>query len=63
MRLYLGLGLMGNAALALTFSDRLEGLLGVKPSQRDEQRLLETLPRVVAIERNREDGQEHVGRG
>ena len=52
VRLGLGLGLIANAALALAFSDQIEAFLGMKPSQEDQQRLAQSLPRLSAMERS-----------
>jgi len=43
---------MANAALALQFSDQVENALGLTPSQEDERRLREALPKVSMVERN-----------
>jgi hypothetical protein len=50
-RIFLGLGLMANAALALQFSEQIEAALGVVPSKEEESRLKESMPRVRAVER------------
>ena len=44
---------MANAALALQFSDDIERFFGLKPTQEEEQRLREALPKVSAVERER----------
>ena len=54
---------MANAALALTFSDKIEAFLGVKPSQEDDRQLQETLPRLVRMERAVEDNPRREERG
>jgi hypothetical protein len=50
-RLFFGLGLMANAALALQFSDQIESALGLVPSKEDEKELKEKLPRVTRVDR------------
>jgi hypothetical protein len=47
----LGLGLMANAALALQFSDQIEDALGLKPTEEDEKKLRETMPKVRSVEK------------
>jgi len=47
-RLFLGLGLMVNAALALQFSDQIESALGLTPTPEDQNRL----PRISVVERS-----------
>ena len=58
-RIYLGLGLMANAALYLTFSEQIESVLGVRATEDEDRRLRETLPRVRTFER---PSDEAVGR-
>ena len=43
---------MINAGLALQFSDQIEGALGVTPTQQDERKLQDSLPRIATVERN-----------
>lgn len=42
---------MANAALALQFSDQIEGVLGVKSTAEEQARLRESMPKIVAVER------------
>lgn len=50
-RLFFGLGIMANAALALQFSDQIENALGLVPSKDDEKQLKENMPRVTRVDR------------
>lgn len=50
-RVIFGVGLMINAGLALQFSDKIEGALGLKPTQQDEEKLNRALPRISTVER------------
>ena len=50
-RALFGLGIMANAALALQFSDQIEAFLGMTPTQTEEQRLKDSLPRVTTVDR------------
>jgi hypothetical protein len=49
--MFLGLGLMVNAGLALQFSDEIEEFLKVKPTAEEEQRLRASLPTISTVER------------
>ena len=42
---------MLNAALALQFSDQIEDFLGLRPSEQEQERLREQIPRISAVER------------
>ena len=46
-----GVGLMINAALALQFSDQIEGVLGMTPTEQDKRYIQETMPRVTTVDR------------
>ena len=50
-RVLFGLGIMANAALALQFSDQIEAFLGMTPTQSEEQRLKDSLPKVTTIDK------------
>lgn len=47
---------MANAALALTFSDEIEGMLMMRPTEEEERRLREGMPRVVVSEERKGGG-------
>jgi hypothetical protein len=49
--MYLGLGLMVNAGLALQFSDQIESALGFTPTKQEEEELNLILPKVSLVER------------
>lgn len=42
---------MLNAGLALQFSDRIESVLGMTPTQQDQRQLEDNIPRLSTIER------------
>jgi hypothetical protein len=51
-RLFFGLGIMANAALALQFSDQIENALGLVPTKDDEKELREKMPRVTTVDKS-----------
>ncbi|ETN43616.1 uncharacterized protein HMPREF1541_02775 [Cyphellophora europaea CBS 101466] len=51
-RIFVGFGLMANAALALHFEDQLEELLGVKPTPEEQKHFQQKLPKISVVERD-----------
>jgi hypothetical protein len=47
--MFVGLGLMANAAIALQFSEQIEDALGLKATPEEEKQLKDSMPRVSTV--------------
>ena len=51
IRIFVGLGLMANAAIALHFEDQIEEMLGMKPTPDEQKKFQEQMPKLTFAER------------